>query len=215
MSPIDYAAQIAYSSRDTLRQTYHMAQHYASWKGIFVECGVAAGAQIIALAHGAPTKKIYAFDSYDGIPLPSNRDDQMPGLRKLTKDEQKSLPDPGKQKLESSGATIVHLEDFQTNLKVSGINYRNVIPIKGWFEETVPLWAPLLPDIAILRLDGDLYNSTMVCLEHLYPLVQKGGVVIIDDWYLEGCRAACDDYFDSIKINPEYTINDVASFIKQ
>lgn len=215
MSPIEFASQIAYSSRDTLKSTYHLAQFYAAWSGIYVECGVAAGAQIIAMAHGAPKKKIYAFDSFEGIPLPSNRDDQMPGIRKLSMKEREKLPEPGKQKLESSGATVVSLEDFQINLTLAGINTSNIIPIKGWFEETVPVWAPLLPEIAMLRLDGDLYNSTYVCLEHLYPLVQRGGIVIIDDWHLQGCRDACDDYFHRINYSPEYLINDVATFVKQ
>jgi hypothetical protein len=51
-----------------------------------------------------------------------------------------------------------------------------------------------------LRLDGDLHESTLVCLQNLYPKVSKGGVVIIDDWgSLVGCRVAVEQYFKSIK----------------
>ena len=71
----------------------------------------------------------------------------------------------------------------------------NIYSYKGWFEDTVPAFADYCEDISILRLDGDLYNSTYVCLKYLYPKVIKGGLVIIDDWALPGCRSAVDDYF--------------------
>jgi predicted O-methyltransferase YrrM len=76
-----YARTIAYSSEQVLQFTYDMAVKYRDSPGVYVECGVAAGAQIIAMAAGAPNKTIYAFDSFEGIPFPSNRDDQMPGIR--------------------------------------------------------------------------------------------------------------------------------------
>lgn len=202
-----YASQIAYSSKEVLQFTYDMAVKYRDSLGVYVECGVAAGAQIIAMAAGAPNKTIYAFDSFEGICLPSNRDDQMPGIRMLSKEEQMALPDPGKQVLESSGATSVPLEHFLEHIKKSGVNFpERIFPVKGWFENTVPnfvsldktfkgTWLEGSTDIAILRLDGDLYNSTYVALKYLYPKVIKGGLVIVDDWALPGCRAAVLDYF--------------------
>lgn len=193
MNPLFYAQQIAYSSKETLRFTYEMAKRFKDTPGVYVECGVAAGAQIIAMAHGAPNKTIYAFDSFEGIPLPSNRDDQMPGIKMLTKEEQMELPDPGKQVLQSSGATVVSYDDFLNHLSKSGINTNNIISVQGWFEELFPKWAP--DGISILRLDGDLYNSTYVCLKHLYPRCINGACIIIDDWALEGARAAFSDYF--------------------
>lgn len=209
MTPLDYASRICYSSRETLQFTYEQAKNYADKEGVYVECGVAAGAQIIAMAYGAPNKTIYAFDSFEGIPLPSNRDDQMPGIKMLTEAEQKSLPDPGKQKLETTGATSVSEHSFYENI-ISAFHgnfdkiifpfnkpkYKNVNSIKGWFEETT---IGFKHDIVILRLDGDLYNSTLVCLQNLYPKVIKGGIVIVDDWELKGCRDAVYDYFTSVK----------------
>lgn len=214
MTPLDYASQICYSTKETLMFTYDMAVKYKDTPGVYVECGVAAGAQIIAMAYGAPEKTIYAFDSFEGIPLPSNRDDQMPGIRFLTKEEQKALPNPGEQKLESSGATSVSVEDFCNHIIDSGvIGYNMRIEIeKGWFEETT---IGFKEDIAILRLDGDLYNSTYVCLKNLYQKVVKGGIIIIDDWELPGCRWACIDYFGSIGYNAEFkTISNIAYLIK-
>lgn len=195
-NPLEYAAKICYSTRETLQFTYDMAVKYKDVPGVYCEMGVAAGAQIIAMAYGAPEKTIYAFDSFEGIPLPSNRDDQMPGIKFLTKEEQKALPNPGEQKLESSGATCVSLSDFMNNVKDSGLKLRNIKPVEGWFEETT---IGFDKDISILRLDGDLYNSTYVCLKNLYPKVVKGGIIIIDDWALPGCRASVQDYLISIK----------------
>jgi O-methyltransferase len=213
VSPLQYAEQICYSSKETLKFSYEMAVKYKDTPGVYCEMGVAAGAQIIAMAYGAPNKTIYAFDSFEGIPLPSNRDDQMPGIKMLTEDEIKLLPNPGKQKLETTGATSVSLEDFKKHCFDSGVGTRNIKPVRGWFEETVQNFSR--EKIAILRLDGDLYNSTRVCLLHLFPKVIEGGVIIIDDWSLKGCRDACKDYFDLIYRNPDWKfISDIAYFYK-
>ncbi len=193
MQAIEYAERIAYSSKEVLKFSYDMARKYATSEGVYVECGIGAGAQIIAMAAGAPNKTIYCFDSFQGIPLPSNKDDQYPGIRKLSRDEQMALPDPGKQALESTGVTSVSLKDVVTHIKNSGVSIKKIYFIEGWFEETLPEFE--CPPISILRLDGDLYNSTYTCLKYLYPKVIKGGLVIIDDWKLPGCRAAVLDYF--------------------
>lgn len=211
MKPLHYAQQIAYSSKDVLMFTYEMAVKFKDAPGVYVECGVAAGAQIIAMAYGAPNKTIYAFDSFEGIPLPSNRDDQMPGIAKLSAWEQKALPDPGKQVLESSGATVVSWDDYLEHLGASGIDMSKTYSQKGWFEEIIPE-VDYIHEIAILRLDGDLYNSTWVCLQHLFPKVIKGGCVILDDFSLVGCRDAAKEYFELIGYNPDYKYLDGTAY---
>jgi O-methyltransferase len=209
---LKYAKQICYSSEQTLEFSYEMAKKYADKPGVYIECGVAAGAQIIAMAKGAPNKTIYAFDSFQGIPLPSNRDDQMPGIMMLTESERKALPDPGKQKLETTGATSVSMEHVSAHLTNAGIIEKNIILVKGWFEETT---IGFNESISILRLDGDLYNSTYVCLENLFPKILPGGVVIIDDWELKGCKDACIDYFESIGYEPKYkSLSNIVYFYK-
>lgn len=214
MDALKYAEQIAYSSKETLMFSYYMAVKYKDTPGVYVECGVAAGAQIIVMHAAAPGKLIYAFDSFQGIPLPSNRDDQMPGIRMLSDDEIKSLPNPGEQVLETTGATSVSEYDFWQHIDTMFGQKRHCIKaVNGWFEETVPNTDT--GPIAMLRLDGDLYNSTRVCLLHLFPKVIEGGVVIIDDWSLKGCRASCDDYFESIGYKPDYKlISNIAYFYK-
>lgn len=201
-SPLVYAGRIAYSSKEVLQFSYDQARKYKDIPNTcMVEMGVAAGAQIIALAHGSDGKvPIYAIDSYAGIPLPSNRDNQMPGIAFLSKAEQQALPDPGKQVLVSSGATVVPLKDVVEHIKNSGVKLDKIYFIEGWFEEVLPNFASFAcPPISLLRLDGDLYNSTYVSLKYLYPKVIKGGCIIIDDWALPGCRAAVYDYFTSMK----------------
>lgn len=191
---LQYASRIAYSSLEVLQFTYDMGLRYKDIPGCYVECGCAAGAQIIALAHSAPNKTIYAFDSFEGIPLASNKDNQAPGIAYFTNDEQMSLPDPGKQILQSSGATVVNLQDFCSHILNSGVNGYNIIAVQGWFEETVQKASDKIGPIAILRLDGDLYNSTYVCLKYLFPEVIEGGIIIVDDFALPGCRQAVIDY---------------------
>lgn len=213
--PIKYAEQIAYSTKETLHFTIEIAKKYADKNGVYVECGVAAGAQIIAMHHGAPDKVIYAFDSFQGIPLPSNRDDQMPGIRRLNKHEISGLPNPGEQLLVSTGATSVSEENFIASLTHAGVDMDKIKIVPGWFEHTVRLFGSQYVNISILRLDGDLYNSTFVCLQHLFGKVHDGGCVIIDDIQLSGCKAACDDYFGHIGYTPDYKfISNIAYFYK-
>lgn len=212
---LKYAEQICYSSKETLKFSYDCAVKMKDREGVYIECGVAAGAQVIAMAAGAPNKTIYAFDSFQGIPLPSNRDNQMPGIRMLTENEKRNLPDPGKQDLETTGATSVSEEIFKEHLSNAGVDIDNIMLVPGWFEHTTKLLGQMYINVSILRLDGDLYNSTFVCLQNLFGKVQKGGIVIIDDWELPGCRAACDDYFGHINYQPQWQfISNIAYFEK-
>lgn len=208
--PLKYAEQIAYSSKKVLQFSHDMAKKYKDIPDTcMIEAGVAAGAQIIAMAQGSEGKvPIYAIDSFQGICLPSNKDNQYPGIRFLSKAEQAELPDPGNQALESSGATVVDLESFWDHVRNSGVYSGNVFTVKGWFEETLPTFE--CEPISLLRLDGDLYNSTYVCLKYLYPKVIKGGLVIIDDWALPGCREAVQDYFS----DGYYGFGNKVNFIK-
>lgn len=181
MKRLDYLSTIAYSTKATLNHTFSRAQEAAELQGCFVECGIGAGAQIGAMALAAPGKQIYAFDSFEGIPMAGPHDKTQPGIGAHN----------GKGELVSSGISAHSIENVRGNLRKAGINDRNITYIKGWFQYTVPEFSK---PIALLRLDGDLYESTKVCLQHLLPLVVLGGIVIIDDYSLEGCRKACDEF---------------------
>ena len=69
----------------------------------------------------------------------------------------------------------------------------------GWFKDTLSKWPP--NSIAVLRLDGDWYESTRLCLEFLYPAISAGGFIIIDDYFCwRGCALAVDEFREKYKI---------------
>jgi len=87
----------------------------------------------------------------------------------------------------------VSLETVQENFRKYELLDDRVLFLKGWFRDTLP--AAPIGKIAVLRLDGDMYESTYVALKALYPKLQAGGSLIIDDYgALPNCRAAVDDY---------------------
>lgn len=177
-----------YSTWQTIELTYQCAKYCIdnNIEGDFVECGVASGNNLAAMAKAG--RHAYGFDSFEGIPWAGAKDDQQPGIGKKNKEKEGIL--------ESSGITVHSAEDVQSNFERWGLE--NYHLFKGWFQVTVPLWdAP--NGIAVLRLDGDLYDSTLVCLEYLYPQLTEGGILIIDDWNLAGCRRAFYDYFEHVQ----------------
>jgi hypothetical protein len=207
---------VAYSSRDTIENTKYFTDVVFDTKipGVLVECGVAAGAQIAAMQdrilkrynNGLPW--IYGFDSFEGIPLASEEDDQQPGVPgpkpEIRYTDKREL-------LKSSGITVHSKENVQASIKQwFPNNWNNIVLVKGWFQNTLPQYAPVLKmlnGISLLRLDGDLYESTKVSLENLFPLMNPGAILIVDDWDLAGCRRACEEYFADHpveRIDPPY-----------
>lgn len=206
---------VAYSNRETVDNTKFFTDFVldANVPGIFVECGVARGAQIAAmqdrlLQRNETGRYIYGFDSFEGIPLASAEDVEQPGI---PGPKPFILYTDKRQLLKSSGVTVHTREDVQDLLNIwfPG-KWGNIVLVKGWFQDTLPLYSPVLKrlgGIALLRLDGDLYESTKVSLEQLCPLVRPGGVLIVDDWDLAGCRKACEEYFVShpaTQLTPPY-----------
>jgi hypothetical protein len=165
--------------------------------GDFVECGVAAGAQIMAMSlaniHKSGNRTIWAFDSFEGIPMAGEFDDVQVGIGEIKHDKFAPL----EERLVSSGITVHSMENVKETFTKYNLPLDNVNFVKGWFQHTVPVNE--VKEISILRLDGDLYESTLVCLQHLYPKVVTGGAVIVDDYALTGCRLAVEHYFESIK----------------
>jgi hypothetical protein len=195
-------ATIAYSSVETVHETYRLAKEMQAIDGCFVECGVGAGAQLMAMAVTWTRKDIIGFDSFEGIPLASEHDETQPGVGEFT---------PADDRLVSSGITAHSVENVLKNFEQFGIGCPTLRLIKGWFQNTLPKFQPV--PIALLRLDGDLYESTQVCLQYLYPMVSVGGVVIIDDYALPGCRKAVHEYFG--KNMPELHGDGIVWFCKK
>jgi len=171
-----------YSTWQTIELTYYFCKDAVD-KGIegdFVECGVAAGNNFGAMLLAG--RKGWGFDSFEGIPWCSDKDDIQPGMSgkpKFTKGE-------------SSGISSHSMEGVISNLEIWGCG-DNYELVKGWFKDTIP--NNKIEKIAVLRLDGDLYESTMTPLKYLYSKLSIGGYLIIDDWELGGCRKAFYEFF--------------------
>lgn len=192
----------ACSTRLGIEHTFLMAEHLIKNNviGDFVECGVAAGAQVGSMSlavkvHG-DKRLIHLFDSFEGIPLAGPHDRHQPGLNTFLVD----VNLPIEERLRTSGVSIGTAESVRNHLKIWGFNPDDYKFHKGWFQHVLP--DTTIGPIALLRLDGDLYESTKVCLEYLYPKVVKGGIVIIDDYALLGCREAVDEYLESNNLKP-------------
>lgn len=191
-------AKFAYSHKETVLHTYNTAKKLIKdgVEGYFVECGVGAGAQLAAMMlaqkkTGAEVM-VWGFDSFQGIPLAGPYDAEQPGIGKICHDV--SLSE--RERLVSSGITVHSKENVLNNIRSIGLNTGWLTLVEGWFQDTLRLYGPNngFSKISLLRLDGDLYESTKCCLDNLYPLVVEGGVVIIDD-NLAGVTKALHDYF--------------------
>lgn len=162
--------------------------------GAIVECGIAAGsnfAQMIKASIDSGIDRAYwGYDSFEGIPYGIALDEQQPGIGAMDATKYGVL--------QSTGITAHNISGVIQNLEKWGVNNERVKLVKGWFQDTLPNYKP--DKIAVLRLDGDLYESTKVCLEHLYSKVQKGGLIIIDDYELAGCKKAVDDFIKFRKV---------------
>lgn len=205
----------AYASFETCRNTYDSVIDILNKniEGDLIECGVGAGSQIalmkLALIRQKTDRKIWAYDSYQGIPYGiKDKDIVQAGIGDIETNEKDGL-------LESTGIANHSLENVKQTIIDSVETIDNIEFIEGWFQDTINKHPN--NTIALLRLDADLYESTKICLEKLFPLVSEKGIVIIDDWNLYGCQLACNEYFEKIGYKPNYkliALNNPVFFIK-
>jgi len=141
-------------------------------------------------AYNVTNRKIYVADSFQGLPL-SN-----PKIYPADKDYNFARFDELK----------ISLEQVKLNFGVYGLLDEQVIFLKGWFKDTLPN-VPI-EKLAILRLDGDLYESTMDALNNLYHKVSIGGYIIIDDYMIPCCCKAVKDFRRQHKITDKITVID-------
>jgi hypothetical protein len=145
--------------------------------GDFLETGVWRGGACIfmrALIDSDPARRVWACDSFEGLPPP----------------DPKYPIDAGDQH-HKERVLAVSLEEVQANFRRYGLLDDRVRFLKGWFKDTLP--GPI-ESLALLRLDGDMYGSTIEVFEALYDRVSSGGFVVVDDYALVGARAATDDF---------------------
>jgi hypothetical protein len=142
------------------------------WRG-----GAAILMRAILKVNGVTDRIVWAADSFEGLPP----------------------PDPAKYPMDANlsfnqfKALAVSLESVQQNFRRYNLLDDQVRFLKGWFRDTLP-GAPV-KRLAVLRLDGDLYESTMDALVHMYPRLSSGGYLIVDDYGdIPACRQAVHDY---------------------
>jgi O-methyltransferase len=152
--------------------------------GDLVETGVWRGGATIFMrgvlkAYGDEQRMVWVADSFEGLPKPTP--DLYPA-------------DAGDKFYLASSVLAVSLEEVKANFARYGLLDDQVRFLKGWFKDTLPT-API-DRLAVLRLDGDMYESTIIALRSLYRKLSVGGYVLIDDYEpsLPGCVEAVHDF---------------------
>lgn len=171
--------------------------------GSLVECGTWKGGAVGLMAlgnlrRGSARRHLHLFDSFRGTPEPDESIDGEKAVRQVQSvgggTRGRLVPVTGFYEKHAGGVGVLeaneHLLETVIGYEPLFLHYH-----EGWFQDTLPEVAPGIRDVAILRLDGDWYASTKVCLQHLYDRVVTGGFVIIDDYgCYEGCKRAVDEF---------------------
>ena len=150
--------------------------------GDLIETGVWRGGVTILMrgilaAWEDPERRVWVADSFQGLPTPNVEE----------------YPDDDGHDLSGVSALMVSADEVRANFDRYGLLDDRVHFLEGWFADT--LAAAPIEQIAVLRLDGDLYESTMDALVALYDRVSPGGFVIVDDYGAwEPCRNAVEDF---------------------
>ncbi len=159
--------------------------------GDFIETGVWRGGATIfmkAMLKNAniDDRNVWVADSFEGLPKP---------------DEEKYPADKG-DNFHTRTQLAISMDQVKNNFKKYDLLDDKVRFLKGWFKDTLPT-API-EKLAILRLDGDMYESTMDALKNLYSKLSVGGFIIVDDWgAVPSCKQAVLDYRKQHNITEE------------
>ncbi|MBB5801948.1 hypothetical protein F4560_001716 [Saccharothrix ecbatanensis] len=159
--------------------------------GDFIETGVWHGgacifARSLFKAHGVQDRTVWVADSFQGVPTTTAGSHPM--------DQELALH-------EKNAMLAVSEETVRENFSRYELLDEQVSFLSGWFADTLP-GAPI-SQLAVIRLDGDLYSSTMDALEHLYPKLSPRGYVIVDDYGIPACATAVHEYREQHGIEDE------------
>jgi O-methyltransferase len=127
-------------------------------------------------AYGVRDRRVWVADSFKGLPTPN--------VEKYPADEMETLHE--------RGALAISADRVRAHFGKYDLLDDQVRFLEGYFRDTLP-GAPI-EKLAVLRLDGDMYESTMDTLEHLYPKLSPGGYLIVDDYARANCQQAVSDY---------------------
>lgn len=164
-------------------------------EGDIVECGIWKGISIVFFSKildlkKIKEKKIFGYDTFEGFPKPGQKDVTKEGTLMRSTFEKKKINE------DSSDWNYCSLADAQRNIENNTINSNNIILIKGKVENTLKDEYNIPKKISILKLDTCLYESTKLELEVLFPRIQKGGILIVDNYVnFKGVQDAVKEYF--------------------
>lgn len=150
--------------------------------GDFIETGVWRGGSCIMMrgilkSYGDRTRRVWVADSFAGLPPPNAEE----------------YPADHGDAFHTYKELAVSLDQVKSNFRKYGLLDEQVVFLQGWFKDTLP--AAPIEQLAVLRLDGDMYESTIQALTALYDKLSPGGFVIVDDYgCVEGCRQAVTDF---------------------
>ena len=152
--------------------------------GDFMECGVWRGGATILMravlaARQVTDRTVWVADSFAGLP-------------EVGAD---GHPSDHEEWARFNGLFAAAEDDVRANFEKFGLLDDQVRFLPGWFEDSLPVAE--VEQLAVLRLDADLYDSTMTALTHLYPKVSPGGYLIIDDYDRSSCRLAVHDFLET------------------
>jgi len=164
-------------------------------EGAIVECGVWRGGSMLTMLetlkqYSVINRDIYLYDTFTGMSTPSKED----GI--FAHEKFKELQ-TGEDK---SNWCCADLNDVKSTINLSEYPNEKLHYVKGKIEDTVPGTIP--DEISLLRLDMDWYSPTIHALTYLYPKVQSGGVIILDDYgHWDGCKQAVDRFVEENDVN--------------
>jgi O-methyltransferase len=162
--------------------------------GAIVECGVWKGGSMMAIAETLrycenTFRELFLYDTFEGMSEPGEPDKTWSG------DSARQLLSKSADKEKNLVWAYSTIDTVRKNMLSTGYSPDRIHYVQGKVEDTIP--ATLPGEIALLRLDTDWYESTRHEMIHLYPLLKKGGVLILDDYgYWAGARKAVDEYFE-------------------
>jgi len=177
------------------------ATHAAKLPGDFVECGVWRGGSVMLMAAtllrlGDTSRDLWLYDTFGGMTAPADEDVQAMSGRaaaEILLEHERTPDDPF--------WGMAARETVERNLRRTGYPFERFRLVEGDVAATLPETAPAA--IALLRLDTDWYASTRHELEHLYPRLVRGGVLIVDDYgYWRGARKATDELLATLRPRP-------------
>ena len=167
-------------------------------KGDLIEAGVYKGGSSMLMAHALKyfelENNLYLFDTFSGMPKPSDRDVKI--------DKGHTYYDKWEECQMEGYTDWCYGSRVEVEKNMNSVGYKNVFFREGNVLDTVPFGK--IEEISLLRLDTDFYDSTRHLLAHFMPLMQEGGIVIFDDYGCwKGAQEAVDEYFDQHKLNKE------------